>query len=197
ALRKDLQQFLLRTVGTELANAALSCASGTENAAQLKEKQREETIASLPSGLRNAVSSLFASLRSDDLDAFHSAVFDLSSPQALSIVLRQPDAKARAEIQEKYAAELNEQILTQSEPAAILLSCVLYLLAKNGKPVTASGRFVTQLMPHLEGIVDQTQFDLLLSCQRLVVQCLKNKSDDVARDMLTADIEKLKQTIAA
>ncbi|RCN24172.1 hypothetical protein ANCCAN_30138 [Ancylostoma caninum] len=38
ALRSDLRQFLLRTVGTELANATLSCASGTENASQLKEK---------------------------------------------------------------------------------------------------------------------------------------------------------------
>ncbi|KIH47047.1 hypothetical protein ANCDUO_22898 [Ancylostoma duodenale] len=155
ALRSDLRQFLLRTVGTELANATLSCASGTENASQLKEKQREETIASLPSGLRDAMSSLFASLRSDDLDTFHSAVFDLSSPQALSLALRQPDAKTRAEIQENYVAELKGQVSAQTEPAAILLSCVLYLLAKNGKPVTASGRFVAQLVPQLEGVVDQ------------------------------------------
>ncbi|EYB84570.1 hypothetical protein Y032_0314g2235 [Ancylostoma ceylanicum] len=197
ALRTDLRQFLLRTVGTELANATLSCASGTENAAQLKEKQREETIASLPSGLRDAMSSLFASLRSDDLDTFHSAVFDFSSPQALSLALRQPDAKTRAEIQENYVAELKEQVSAQTDPAAILLSCILYLLAKNGKPVTASGRFVAQLVPQLEGVVDQALFDLLVSCQRLVVQCLKNKGDEVAKDMLTADIEKLKQAVIA
>ncbi|KAL6740070.1 hypothetical protein Aduo_013458 [Ancylostoma duodenale] len=217
ALRSDLRQFLLRTVGTELANATLSCASGTENASQLKEKQREETIASLPSGLRDAMSSLFASLRSDDLDTFHSAVFDLSSPQALSLALRQPDAKtrwniflheqfsgdivycyiSRAEIQENYVAELKEQVSAQNEPATILLSCVLYLLAKNGKPVTASGRFVAQLVPQLEGVVDQALYDLLVSCQRLVVQCLKKKDDDVAKDMLMEDIEKLKQAVLA
>ncbi|KHJ74729.1 hypothetical protein OESDEN_25655 [Oesophagostomum dentatum] len=155
ALRTDLRQFLLRTVGTELANATLSCASGTENAGQLKEKQRDETIAALPSGLRNAMNSLFASLKADDLDAFHSAVFDLSSPQALSLALRQPDAKTRAEIQDKYTAELKEQVSAQTEPAAALLSCVLYLLSKNGKPVTASGRFVAQLVPQLDGVVEQ------------------------------------------
>lgn len=40
SLRDELRQYLLRTAGTELANAALSCASGTENAGQLKEKVR-------------------------------------------------------------------------------------------------------------------------------------------------------------
>ncbi|VDM70486.1 unnamed protein product [Strongylus vulgaris] len=151
----ELQQYLLRTVGTDLANATLSCASGTENAARLKEKQREETIASLPSGLRDAMTSLFASLRGDNLDAFHSAIFDLSSPRALSLALRRPDSKTRIEIQENYTAELKEQVLSHSEPAAVLLSCVLYLLAKSGKPVTASGRFVAHLVPQLDGVVDQ------------------------------------------
>ena len=58
-------------------------------------QQRDETIAALPPGLRDAMSSLFASLKGDDLDSFHSAIFDLSSPQALSLALRQPDAKTR------------------------------------------------------------------------------------------------------
>ncbi|KAK5964539.1 Conserved oligomeric Golgi complex subunit 2, partial [Trichostrongylus colubriformis] len=174
SLRDELRQYLLRTMGTDLANAALSCASGTENAGQLKEKQREETIASLPSALRDSISSLYSSLRGDDIDAFHSAVFDLSSPAALSISLKQPDAKTRAEVLESYVAELKEQVVGQTEAAAVLLSCVLYLLAKHGKPVTASGRFVAQLVPQLDGIVEQTLYDRLVTVQRLVVKCLKN-----------------------
>ncbi|VDK60433.1 unnamed protein product [Cylicostephanus goldi] len=169
SLQTELQQFLLRTVGTELANAALTCASGTENAAQLKEKQREETIASLPLGLRDAISSLFTSLKGDNLEAFHSAVFDLSSPRALSLALRQPDSKSRTEIQQNYTAELKEQVLSQSEPAAALLSCVLYLLAKNGKPVTASGRFVAQLVPQLDGVVEQVESSLSLVVKVMIL----------------------------
>lgn len=197
SLRDELRQYLLRTAGTELANAALSCASGTENAGQLKEKQREETIAALPTVLRDVITALFNSLRGDDLDAFHSAVFDLSSPSALSISLKQPDSRTRSEVLEGYVGELKEQVLAQTEPAAVLLSCVLYLLAKNGKPVTASGRFVAQLVPQLDGVIDQTLFELLVSCQRLVVQCMKNKADEVAKDMLTSEIEKLKQAVIA
>ncbi|VDO19918.1 unnamed protein product [Heligmosomoides polygyrus] len=158
SLRDELRQYLLRTAGTELANAALSCASGTENAGQLKEKQREETIAALPTVLRDVITALFNSLRGDDLDAFHSAVFDLSSPSALSISLKQPDSRTRSEVLEGYVGELKEQVLAQTEPAAVLLSCVLYLLAKNGKPVTASGRFVAQLVPQLDGVIDQVPF---------------------------------------
>lgn len=59
---------------------------------------------------------------------------------------------------EGYVGELKEQVLAQTEPAAVLLSCVLYLLAKNGKPVTASGRFVAQLVPQLDGVIDQVPF---------------------------------------
>lgn len=43
----------------------------------------------------------------------------------------------------------------------------------------------------------QTLFELLVSCQRLVVQCMKNKADEVAKDMLTSEIEKLKQAVIA
>ncbi|KAK6035907.1 hypothetical protein COOONC_26588, partial [Cooperia oncophora] len=196
SLRDELRQYLLRTMGTDLANAALSCASGMENAGQLKEKQREETIASLPPALRDTVSSLYSSLRSENLDAFHSAVFDLSSPAALSIALRQPDSKARAEVLESYVAELKEQVIAQTDPAAVLLSCVLYLLAKHGKPVTASGRFVAQLVTQLNGVVEQSLFDLLVSVQRLVVQCLKNKTDEVAKDMLSSEVGKLKEMVS-
>ncbi|PIO56697.1 hypothetical protein TELCIR_21902, partial [Teladorsagia circumcincta] len=117
--------------------------------------QREETIASLPTTLRDTMSSLYSSLRGDDLDAFHSAVFDLSSPTALSVSLKQPDSKTRAEVLGSYVAELKEQVTAQTEPAAVLLSCVLYLLAKHGRPVTASGRFVAQLVPQLDGVVEQ------------------------------------------
>ncbi|VDL71198.1 unnamed protein product [Nippostrongylus brasiliensis] len=195
SLRDELRQFLFRTVGMELANAVLSCASGTENASQLKEKQREETIASLPPVLRDAIGSLYSSLRGDDSDAFHAAVFDVSSPAALSISLKTPDSKTRAEVQESYTAELREQVVAQSEPAAVLLSSVLYLLAKNGKPVTASGKFVAQLVPQLEEMVDQKIYGLLVTCQRLVVQCLKNKTDEVAKDMLTSETESLKQAV--
>ncbi|KAJ1356366.1 hypothetical protein KIN20_014068 [Parelaphostrongylus tenuis] len=197
ALRGDLSQFTLRTVGTEFANLVLSYASGTENTSLLKEKKRDELITSLPKELRDGIGAVFSSLRGTDLDAFHSAVFDLSSPMALSFVLKQPDAKARAEVLDKYVAELREQVLSQSEPAATLLSCVLFLLAKHEKPVTASGRFVAQLVSQLEGVVDESTFDLLVSCQRLVVQCLKYKDDEVAKDMLMSDIEKLKQKITA
>lgn len=58
-------------------------------------QQREETIAALPTVLRDVITALFNSLRGDDLDAFHSAVFDLSSPSALSISLKQPDSRTR------------------------------------------------------------------------------------------------------
>ncbi|VDO35599.1 unnamed protein product [Haemonchus placei] len=192
SLRDELRQYLLRTMGTDLANAVLSCASGTENAGQLKEKQREDTISSLPTALRDTMNALYTSLRGEDLDAFHSAVFDLSSPTTLSIALKQPDSKTRAEVLESYVAELKEQVMAQTEPAAVLLSCVLYLLAKHGKPVTASGRFVAQLTPQLNG---SPLYDLLVSAQRLVVQCLKNKTDEVAKDMLSSEIESLKQMV--
>uniref|UniRef100_A0A0K0DFR7 E3 UFM1-protein ligase 1 homolog n=1 Tax=Angiostrongylus cantonensis TaxID=6313 RepID=A0A0K0DFR7_ANGCA len=192
ALRADLSQFILRTVGTELANLILSYASGTESTSLSKEKQRDETIASLPAELRDAISTVFISLRGNDLDAFHSAVFNLSSPMTFSFVLKQPDAKARAETLNTYVSELKEQAMSESEPAAKLLSCVLFLLAKHEKPVTASGRFVAQLVLQLEGL---STFDLLVSCQRLVVQCLKYKDDEEAKAMLTSDIEKLKQKV--
>ncbi|XGW30907.1 hypothetical protein V3C99_009682 [Haemonchus contortus] len=195
SLRDELRQYLLRTMGTDLANAVLSCASGTENAGQLKEKQREETISSLPTALRDTMNALYTSLRGENLDAFHSAVFDLSSPTTLSVALKQPDSKTRAEVLDSYVAELKEQVMAQTEPAAALLSCVLYLLAKHGKPVTASGRFVAQLTPQLNGVVEQPLYDLLVSAQRLVVQCLKNKTDEVAKDMLSSEIDSLKQMV--
>ncbi|KJH47073.1 hypothetical protein DICVIV_06833 [Dictyocaulus viviparus] len=195
ALRTELNQYVLRNVGTELANAILSCASETENVHLMKEKQRDATIAALSVELRSGVSSLYNSLRESTLDNFHSAVFDLSSPKTLSLVLKHPDSKARTEMLEKYVAELREQVQVQSEPAAALLSCVLFLLARNGKPVAASGRFVAQLVRQLSDIVDQSLFENLVSCQRLVVHCLKNKDDEVSRDMLMSDIEKLKQAV--
>ncbi|VDM62932.1 unnamed protein product [Angiostrongylus costaricensis] len=101
----------------------------------------------------------------------------------------------KAETLNTYVSELKEQVLSESEPAAKLLSCVLFLLAKHEKPVAASGRFVAQLVSELEGFVDQPTFDLLVSCQRLVVQCLKYKDDEEAKAMLISDIEKLKQKV--
>uniref|UniRef100_A0A1I7XRF7 E3 UFM1-protein ligase 1 homolog n=1 Tax=Heterorhabditis bacteriophora TaxID=37862 RepID=A0A1I7XRF7_HETBA len=218
-LSSDLRQFLLCTVGNELTNAVLSFASLTENTAQMKEKvvqsfkEREETITALPNNVRFAVTSLFNALKASDMDAFHSAVFDVSQA---SLHIIKYKALYISKVITEYIEELREQLSSQMEPPAILLSSVLLLHSKAGRPITASGKFVAQLITHLKDSVQQCEdycfdkdigldvllfnidtFELLKECQNAVVHCLKNKSDDVSRMMLLANIEKLKSIVLA
>lgn len=60
----DLSAYLLRSIGTDLANLLLSFASGTANPKGLTPKQREETINSLPDdSTRGCFATLFQSLQ--------------------------------------------------------------------------------------------------------------------------------------
>ena len=97
-LGSDLRQYLLKTVGSDLANGLLSYATGVDNAHQMKEKQRDETVEGLPEMVREPIRALFASLKSTDDDAlekFHDAVYDCSVPSATSLSLRKIDKKGR------------------------------------------------------------------------------------------------------
>ncbi|KAF1755517.1 hypothetical protein GCK72_011967 [Caenorhabditis remanei] len=197
-LGSHLRQYLLKTVGSDLANGLLSYATGVDNAHQMKEKQRDETVEGLPEMVREPIRALFASLKSTDDDAlekFHDAVYDCSVPSATSLSLRKIDKKGRSEVGIKISADLREQLSSQSEPATALLLSVLYLLAKNGRPITASGKFVAQLMAQIKDICPENVYDLLQSCQKGVVTCIKNKDDEVAREMLEEDISKLKAAV--
>ncbi|CAI2352218.1 unnamed protein product [Caenorhabditis sp. 36 PRJEB53466] len=197
-LGSDLRQYLLKSVGSELALALLSYATGVDNAHQLKEKQRDETIESLPEVLREPLRALFASLKSTDdgaLDAFHDAIHDCSVPSATSLALRKTDKKGRAEIGAIVCTELRKQLEKQEEPATALLVAVLYLLAQSGRPTTASGRFVAQLVAQIKDSCSDTVFELLQSCQKGVVTCIKNKDDEVAKELLREDIAKLKTAV--
>lgn len=197
-LGSDLRQYLLKTVGNEIALALLSYVMGVDNAHQLKEKQREETIENLPEMLRDPIRSVFASLKSTDddaLDKFHDAVYNCSAPSATSLALKKVDKKGRAEVGAKITAELHEQLCSQTEPATTLLLSVLYILAKAGRPTTASGKFVSQLVAQIKDLCPENVFDLLQACQKGVVTCIKNKGDEVAKEMLVNDISSLKQSI--
>ncbi|CAP21869.2 Protein CBG00415 [Caenorhabditis briggsae] len=197
-LGTDLRQYLLKTVGVDLACAILSYAIGIDNVHQLKEKQRDETIESLPEMVREPIRALFASLKSTDEDAvekFHDAVYDCSVPSATSLSLRKIDKKGRAEVGVKVSADLCDQLASQSDPATTLLLSVLYLFSQAGRPTTASGKFVAQLIAQMKDFCPTNTFELLQSCQKGVVTCIKNQDDDVAKEILSEDIEKLKSAV--
>ncbi|CAI5449864.1 unnamed protein product [Caenorhabditis angaria] len=196
-LATELRQYLLKTLGLEISNAILSYSTGIDNAHQLKEKQRDETIDSLPKMLKEPIAALFASLKSDSLETFHDSIYDATSPSATSISLKKADKKSRIENGAKICADLREQLEAQNEPATALLLSVLYLLAKSGRPTSASGKFVSQLIRELGESCSQEIVDLLQSCQKGVVTCIKNKDDDVSKEMLAEDLQKLKNLILA
>lgn len=197
-LGSDLRQYLLKTVGLDLAAAILSYSIGVDNAHQMKEKQREETIEALPEMTREPLRSLFASIKladDDSLEKFHNAVFDCSLPSATSLALRKLDKKGRAEICVQICFDLREQLSAQSDPATCLLLCVLYVLSQAGHPTTASGKFVAPLIAQIRESCSDRIFQLLQSCQKAVVTCMKNKDDEVAKEMLDVDVAKLKEVI--
>ncbi|EGT42012.1 hypothetical protein CAEBREN_08370 [Caenorhabditis brenneri] len=197
-LGSDLRQYLLKTVGSDLAYAMLSYATGVDNCHQMKEKQRDETIESLPRMIAEPIRALFASVKSGEEDAlqkFHDAVYDCSVPSATSLALRKLDKKGRIEVCSKISCDLREQLSSQLDPATTLLLVVLYLLAEAGRPTTASGKFVSQLVGQIKDLCSENVFTLLQSCQKGVVTCIKNKDDEVAKEMLEDDISKLRALV--
>ncbi|CAJ0568104.1 unnamed protein product, partial [Mesorhabditis spiculigera] len=194
-IRDDLRAYLQKTLCTELAHALLGFASDTGNVGQMKEKQREETIEALPSRIKDAIVALYASLREDDLQNFNNALFDLCAPSVLQLGIKNPDKKTREELTNVYATQLLAQVNEQSDPAAALLSSVLYLYAKDGIAVHASGKFVAQLVSHLATLIDVEIYDLLLSAQKLVVASFKNKGDVELKEQLDQQIQALRQRL--
>ncbi|CAI4224356.1 unnamed protein product [Auanema sp. JU1783] len=193
-LGSDLTAHIVRTVGSELAAAVLTYASGTENAGSLSEKQRDETIKNLPSGSQEALNALYESLKGD-YQNIHDAIEKVSSRAGCSLLLKPADHKTIAIWTQGYIQELKESLSTQTDPASVLLTVVLLLLAKAGRPTTASGKFVARLVAELSDIVPQKTHELLTSCQKGVVNCIKNKDDEVAKELLLHEIGQLKTVV--
>ncbi|CAJ0928520.1 unnamed protein product, partial [Mesorhabditis belari] len=197
ALQNDLCLYLLKTLGTELANFLLGYASDTPNVGQMKERQREETVNSLPSRIKDAFNSLFDSLKSEDTQKLNDNLFDVCSPSILQLNLKKLDKKMRSENCETYKAHLFTQLNEQTDPAAALLSAVLYLYAKEGVAVHASGKFVSQLVPKLATLIDTEIYDLLGETQKLVVSSLKNKDDAEIKNQLDESLNTLRSRLGA
>ncbi|CAB3409785.1 unnamed protein product [Caenorhabditis bovis] len=197
-LGSDLRLYLLKSLGLEIANAIFTYCTEVDDVQSLKEKQRDEKIESLPSNLREPIKNLYASLKTSDasnLDAFHDALYDCSVPSATSLALKRADRTTKANVGARIISELREQLESHSDAATTLLVSILYILAKNGKPTSASGKFVAPLIAQIKELVSEDTFELLSSCQKGVVTCIKNKDDDVSREMLNDDIAKLKSTV--
>ncbi|VDM44104.1 unnamed protein product [Toxocara canis] len=192
----DLRSYLIRTLCTDVANIVLSFVSGTENVNTLSPKIREETISGIENAeSREAVALLFSSLSNADLDAFHSAISDISSPAVCSLNLRMPDKKQRAELVEAYAAELEHQLRVCEDPAAGLLIALLVILARRYSiAVHASGKFVSHLILKVEKVVDCSSElnELLTSMQKLVVAVMKNKSNVEMKTKLNEKLKSMK-----
>ncbi|CAD6191221.1 unnamed protein product [Caenorhabditis auriculariae] len=189
-LQFDLKKYLLRNVGVELANGVLAYVTGIDNAHQLKEKQKEETIEELPDVVREPLKKLFSSVKAESLDDFHDAVHDCSLSSTIGI--RKADKKARSDFNAKLLSDLRQQVEEQKEPAACLLLVVLFFFAKAGKPLTASGKFVASLIPQLQESCTEETMNLLTSCQKLVVTCMKNKDNEDDKKLLDEAILSLK-----
>ncbi|MFH4976054.1 hypothetical protein AB6A40_002763 [Gnathostoma spinigerum] len=195
----DLQQYLMRTFCTDMCRTLLLYLSGVSRpSAELSVKARDEMINTLESKeCRDVMTDLYLATTSSEFNAFHECVSRLASPAVCSLNLKMPDRKRRVEIVSTYREELRKQLEESDDPAAGLLLAILFLLARNGIAVNASGKFVSHLLAKLETVMknESSLLGELQSTQRLVVASIKKKDDKALKDELTAKLESLKTAI--
>ncbi|KAK0398625.1 hypothetical protein QR680_002681 [Steinernema hermaphroditum] len=189
----SLKSHLLRTLCTDLANAILEYVSGASNIGSLTPKMRTEVINGLPSSeAKESITELYSHLL--DLDKFLESA-NVASPARL----RSPDRKLMEDIKEAHVADLRTQLETCNDPAAsFLLAVLIFLATRLNTYVHASGKFVRDLLSHIEKAEDvkSSEVRLLNECHRLVVASLKKNGDDNEGEELVEKIGELKTLVA-
>jgi len=93
----DLLSYLLRSLGTEMANSlllALADPTSPQSPTSLTSKQRENLIGTLESTeMQKRVRTLFESLQEPVMEKFHEAAGRLAN--LTGFILKQPDKKER------------------------------------------------------------------------------------------------------
>uniref|UniRef100_A0A1I7YS91 E3 UFM1-protein ligase 1 homolog n=2 Tax=Steinernema glaseri TaxID=37863 RepID=A0A1I7YS91_9BILA len=189
----SLKQHLLRTLCTDFANVVLEYVSGVSNIGSLTPKVRTEVLNGISSAdTREPIIELYNNLT--DLEKFFEA-----ATAASSIRLRVPDKKQMEDMREAYVADLRAQLKASEDPAAsFLLAVLIFLATRLNVYVHASGKFVRELLNHIEKAEDvkSSEVELLNECHKLVVASLKkNRSDEEGEDIIQK-IEELKAFVA-
>uniref|UniRef100_A0AC35FTW4 E3 UFM1-protein ligase 1 homolog n=1 Tax=Panagrolaimus sp. PS1159 TaxID=55785 RepID=A0AC35FTW4_9BILA len=179
-LAADLQQYLLKSIGNEIASTVLRSYSDIAEAVNLTPKIRDECIQAIDDGAaRKTVKDLFDSL--NNVETFHDVVNQLND---CGLRITSPDKKTREQLIRAYINEYKHKLEILSDPPSELLAFIIAFIGiKTNNAVHASGKFVAPMIKKLSDIcskddepVPSDVIDKLIEAQRLVI-CLIKKKD--------------------
>nr|SVE74987.1 EOG090X0267 [Daphnia dolichocephala] len=179
--QQQLTRHLLKTYGSELANELVSYvsedASVANNAKDMSPEARQKIINGLSQNIRVALQGLHKAIQGASIDEFLLEVDGALS--ACDVVFRKVDKNKEKAIVTQQRHLLIEQ-LHAAEDAALALHVAVILLfhTVTQTVLSASGRFVPQIITFLKPHLPPSIAELLSELQGLVIQELKSKGDE-------------------
>jgi hypothetical protein len=179
-LAVDLQQYLLKSTGNEIAATILRSYSDVAEGVNLTPKIRDECIQAIDdAAARKTIKDLFDSLNS--VETFHDIVNQLND---CGLRITSPDKKTREQLIRNYIQEYKQKLGTLNDPPSELLAFIItFIGVKTNNAVHASGKFVAPLIKKLTEVC--SKFDdepvptditeKLTEAQGLVISLIKKK----------------------
>ncbi|KAE9553398.1 hypothetical protein FO519_003408 [Halicephalobus sp. NKZ332] len=201
ALSGDLVNYLLKTVGNEIAITVLSLFVDIpgDHTQPLSSKVRNENINSISDkNVQKEITELFEGL--NDVGKFHNAVRSLD---ACSIFIKPPEKNSKTQYLNKYTEDHKEMIRNSSNAAETLLLIVICIVAKKANlAVRASGKFVAPITNQLVDLcaqaddpISQDVVDQILAAMPLVVKYIQGKIDESGKENLNEILKNLENIV--
>uniref|UniRef100_A0AC34GNI9 E3 UFM1-protein ligase 1 homolog n=1 Tax=Panagrolaimus sp. ES5 TaxID=591445 RepID=A0AC34GNI9_9BILA len=199
-LAADLQQYLLKSIGNEIASTVLRSYSDIAEAVNLTPKIRDECIQAIDdNAARKTVKDLFDSL--GNVETFHDVVNQLND---CGLRVTSPDKKTREQLVKAYINEYKQKLQILNDPPSELLAFIIAFIGiKTNNAVHASGKFVAPMIRKLAEIcskddepVPSDVVEKLTEAQGLVISLIKKKgatdedSDRVKFDNIISSLKK-------
>ncbi|XP_052838869.1 E3 UFM1-protein ligase 1 homolog [Drosophila gunungcola] len=190
--QSQLVKYLLKSLGNDICNeltlyVASECNLTVKNT-NLNVDQRNKLVQECDAQYRAALLEQNKALNKtiDDFELATEAVL-----KTCSMIIKKVDKKKDRLLIADHKKKLQEQLLSCQEPALLLhLAALILFTTTSGSILHASGKFVSAILQHIRGSLNEPQNALLLRYHDLVLQVLQANPDSseskIAHEQLLA-----------
>lgn len=192
-LQQQLIKYLLKSLCSEIANEIFTYVAQEnmiqfEQGKEISPEVRMKILNEVPNECKEPLLKLHKSLNSNSLDEFLTCVETALGPGVCDMILRKPDKKKERPHILGHRQALLEQLAGAEDPALVLhLTTLILFQAVTQTMLHASGRFVSNILTHLQSHVTAEAFNTLQRYHDLVLKLLTMSADDEKRpEVVTA-----------